>query len=76
MGMLALDQGVMTLVTVAVIAICASLALYIVYSVIWRAVRRGLREFYQAAPAHEARTVRGTRRLSIKVPDYPPTEWV
>ena len=63
----------MTLVTVATIAICASLALYILYSVIWHAVRRGLREFHQATPAH---ALRAPRRMSIKVPDYPPSEWL
>ena len=61
----------MTLVTVGVIAVCAVLALFVLYSVIWRAVRRGLREFHQPEPAP-----RLARRQSIKVPNYPPSEWV
>jgi hypothetical protein len=71
METLVMDQGIMTLVTVATIAICAALALYIVYSVIWRAVRRGLREFHQPAPAPRA-----TRHVAIKVPNYLPSDWV
>ena len=71
MGTIAADQGIMTLVTVAIIAICAALALYILYSVIWRAVRRGLREFHQTAPAPRA-----SRRVAIKVPNYLPSDWV
>lgn len=76
------DQGIMTLVTVAVIAICAVLALYVLYSVIWRAVRRGLREYHRpvpvpitpAAPANVTRLVR--RPATVKVPDYLPRDWV
>ncbi|MDP9026885.1 MAG: hypothetical protein M3N46_04920 [Actinomycetota bacterium] len=76
MGTLVMDQGIMTLVTVAVIAICAALALYIVYSVIWRAVRRGLREFHQPTPAHASRTARVPRAAAVRVPDYLPRDWV
>jgi hypothetical protein len=75
METLVADQGIMTLVTVAVIAICAVLALYVVYSVIWRAVRRGLREFHQPTPtpSHAPRPV---RRAEVKVPDYVPNDWI
>ncbi len=60
----------MMLVTVATIAICVALALYVLYSVIWRAVRRGLREFHHPAPAQ------AHRRVAAKVPDYLPSDWV
>jgi len=77
MATLVMDQGIMTLVTVAVIAICATLALYILYSVIWRGVRRGLREFHQLTPAAPAGvTPRASRRVAVEVPDYPPSDWV
>ncbi len=72
--MFVMDQGIMTLITVGIIAICAALVMYALYSVIWRAVRRGLREFHQLAPAHGERL---TRRVAIaKVPNYPPRDWV
>jgi hypothetical protein len=86
MGMLVMDQGMMTLVTIGIIAICAAIALYIIYSVIWRAVRRGLVEFNATlAPApvkpHPEPQVRSMRlhlphRTSIKVPNYLPSDWV
>jgi hypothetical protein len=76
MATLVMDQGIMTLVTVATIAICATLALYVLYSVIWRGVRRGLREFHQLVPAvRPGATPRGSRR-AVKVPDYLPSDWV
>ncbi|MBW4032233.1 MAG: hypothetical protein HIU88_06170 [Acidobacteria bacterium] len=78
------DQGIMTLVAVAVIAVCVSLALFVLYTVIWHAVRRGLREFthpsavspfqsFLHAPLHAPRL---TRRGDTRVPDYPPSDWV
>ena len=73
MGTLELDQGIMTAVTIVTIAISVALALLILYSVIWRAVRRGLREFHYPAPVHAPRSA---RRVSVKVPNYPPSEWV
>lgn len=74
MGTFVMDQGIMTLVTVGIIAACAILVLYALYSVIWRAVRRGLREFHQPATTHVEQL---TRRIAItKVPDYPPRDWV
>jgi hypothetical protein len=69
MGTLIVDQGIMTLVTVATIVICASLALFVLYTVIWHAVRRGLREYHHPAPAH------APRRVVAKVPDYLPSDW-
>lgn len=66
------DQGIMTLVTVAIIAICAALALYVLYSVIWRAVRRGLREYHHPAPSPAPRM----HRHAIRVPNYLPSDWV
>ena len=73
MGTLVADQGVMTLVAVAIVAICAALALFILYSVIWRAVRRGLREFHRPAATHSLRRV---SRGSAKAPSYVPSDWV
>jgi hypothetical protein len=84
MGTLVADQGIMTLVAVAVIAVCVGLALFVLYSVIWRAVRRGLREFhdptavspFQAAVHAPLHAPRLTRRGDTRVPDYPPSDWV
>ncbi len=84
MGTLVVDQGIMTLVTVAVIATCVALALFVLYTVIWHAVRRGLREFHQPTPVSPIRAVlhaplhapRLARRTSVRVPNYPPSDWV
>lgn len=75
MATLVADQGIMTLVTVAIIALCAVIALYVLYSVIWRAVRRGLREFHRPAEP-TPRLRRAARRAAAKVPNFPPSEWV
>jgi hypothetical protein len=40
-----MDQGILTLATVAVTAVVAALVLWVLYTVTWRAVRRGMREF-------------------------------
>lgn len=74
----------MTLVTVAVVAICAALALFVLYTVIWHAVRRGLREFHHPARVSPLQAVlhapihapRLARRTSVRVPNYPPSDWV
>ena len=72
MGTLFADQGIMTLVSVTTIAICAALALYVLYSVVWHGVRRGLREYHKP-PAPEPRR---PHHIVSKVPDYPPRDWV
>jgi hypothetical protein len=84
MGTLGVDQGIMTLVTVAVIAICAAIALYVLYSVIWRAVRRGLTEFHHPAPVSPLQVAlhaplhgpRLVKRVHARVPNYPPSDWI
>lgn len=84
MGTLVVDQGIMTLVAVGVIAICVALALFVLYTVIWHAVRRGLREYHQPNPVSPLRAVlhaplhapRLAHRPSARVPNYPPSDWV
>ena len=71
MGTIAADQGIMTLVTVVIVAICVALALYVLYSVIWHAVRRGMREYHRTTTA-----LRVPTRADLRVPNYPPSEWV
>jgi hypothetical protein len=39
------DQGIMTLITVGLILAAAAFTMWLLYTVIWRAVRRGLQEF-------------------------------
>jgi hypothetical protein len=73
MDTLMMDQGIMMLVTIATIAICVALALYVLYSVIWHAVRRGLREYHRTVPPTAPRML---HRASVKVPDYLPSDWV
>lgn len=63
----------MTLVTIFVVAICATIVLYILYSVIWHAVRRGMEEFHHPVPATAHHVA---RRVKVRVPDYPPSDWV
>lgn len=40
-----MDQGIMTLVTVGIVLVAAVFAVWLLYTVIWRAVRRGMQEF-------------------------------
>jgi type VI protein secretion system component VasK len=39
------DQGIMTLITVGLVLAAAVFTMWLLYSVIWRAVRRGMQEF-------------------------------
>lgn len=68
-----MDQGIITLMTVGIVITAAIAALWILYTVIWRGVRRGMNEFErtQARTAHFLRPAVGE-----VVPDYPPREWV
>ena len=43
-----MDQGIMTLITVAIVLAAAAFVLWLLYTVIWRAVRRGMQEFEHA----------------------------
>jgi hypothetical protein len=65
-----MDQGIMTMATVAVMLIVAALALWLLYTVIWNGVRRAMHEF---ARAHAAAVSPGMS--AVVVPDYPPREW-
>lgn len=64
-----MDQGILTMVTVGVILVIVALALWLLYTVIWRAVRRGMQEFDGAQLA----AARGVP--AVVVPDFPPREW-
>ena len=81
MEKLVVDQGLMTLVTIAIFAGCAVFVLYVLYSVVWRAVRRGLRE-YDADLRRTSMTVvsaplraRVRAHLPVRVPDRLPNDW-
>jgi hypothetical protein len=71
-GAMRMDQGIITLMTVGIVLTAAIAALWILYTVIWRAVRRGMNEF-QRAQVHNPRS---SRPAVAVVPDYPPREWV
>lgn len=79
-----MDQGIMTLITVGIILAAAAGVLWLLYTVIWHGVRRGMLEFshVQLAPSapsaawHHARRVPAGRVPAGGVPDYPPREWV
>jgi cytochrome b subunit of formate dehydrogenase len=77
-----MDQGIMTLITVGVVLGIAGFVLWLLYTVIWRAVRRGMREFELAQPSAAVPAVAGMARHHLRhrvpadaVPDYPPSEW-
>lgn len=40
-----MDQGIMTLVTAGLILAGAAFSMWVLYTVIWRAVRRGMQEY-------------------------------
>jgi hypothetical protein len=40
-----MDQGIMTLITVGLVLAAFVFVLWLLYTVVWRGVRRGLREF-------------------------------
>jgi len=43
-----MDQGIMTLITVGVVLWVAAFVLWLLYTVIWHGVRRGMQEFAYA----------------------------
>ena len=69
----------MTLITVAIVLAGAAGLLWVLYTIIWRGVRRGLLEFSHArrAPSAPAARWHHARRVPAgAVPDYPPSDWV
>ena len=85
-----MDQGIMTLITVGIVLAGVAFVLWLLYTVIWRGVRRGLQEFQYSrltpvsvalpAPAvahhHRHFPVHLPRHVPADVvPDYPPSEW-
>jgi hypothetical protein len=46
-----MDQGIMTLITVGVVLGLAAFVLWLLYTVIWHGVRRGMQEFAYARVA-------------------------
>ena len=69
----------MTLITVGIILAAAGGVLWLLYTVIWHGVRRGMLEFShsQLAPSAPAAAWHHARRVPAGgVPDYPPREWV
>jgi hypothetical protein len=73
-----MDQGIMTLITVGIVLGAAAFVLWLLYTVIWHGVRRGMQEFRLAqdpvAVVHHHHLFH--RDHSDVVPDYPPREWV
>ncbi|MEO6532416.1 MAG: hypothetical protein ABIO06_02460 [Pseudolysinimonas sp.] len=78
MGATKMDQGILTLVTAAIVLAAAAFVTWVLYTVIWRAVRRGLHEYeMQFARPVLAHALPFSRSAEIEVvPDYPPREWV
>ena len=48
LGVMHMDQGIMTLITVGVVLGLAAFVLWLLYTVIWHGVRRGMQEFAYA----------------------------
>ena len=68
----------MTLITVAIVLGAAGGVLWLLYTIIWHGVRRGMLEFSQSqlAPSAPAATRHHARRVPAGgVPDYPPRDW-
>jgi hypothetical protein len=61
LGNLVAGFGVAAVVYLAVLAVIAMLSVWLLYQIIWRAVRRGMREFY-AGQLDVARSVDTIRR--------------
>ncbi|MEO6116578.1 MAG: hypothetical protein ABIP33_09360 [Pseudolysinimonas sp.] len=72
-----MNQGMMTLITVAIVLGVAALVLWMLYTVTWRAVRRGLHEHDRMVLRATAGSSRVLPQVTRDVvPDYPPREWV
>jgi hypothetical protein len=81
-----MDQGIMTLITVGLVLAAAVFVLWLLYTVIWRGVRRGLREFQysrltpvSAAAATSVQTAEVAhphRRFPLHPPQRVPAEVV
>lgn len=63
-----MDQGIMTLITVGLVLAAAAFVLWLLYTVIWRAVRRGMMEFADARLARVA-----SAEPEVKVAPVAPT---
>ena len=69
----------MTLITVAIVLAAAAGVLWLLYTIIWRGVRRGMLEFSRARLSPSAPTAAWQdvpRVPAGGVPDYPPRDWV
>jgi len=62
------DQGIMTLITVGLIVAAAIFTMWLLYTVIWRAVRRGLQEFELARWEREEREEKEQAELEQEPP--------
>jgi len=86
-----MDQGIMTLITVGLVLAAAAFVLWLLYTIIWRAVRRGMMEFAearfarvaQAAPEAQVAPVaptqavaRSHRHVQLRMPHRVPAEAV
>jgi len=80
-----MDQGIMTLITVGLVLVAAVFAMWLLYTVIWRAVRRGMQEYQysqwdtdevleSSAAAHEGAHHR--RHLQLHLPHRVPADVV
>ena len=84
-----MDQGIMTLITVGLVLAAAAFVLWLLYTIIWRAVRRGMMEFANARLARVASAepeeapvaptpivARSHRHVQLRLPHRVPAEAV
>ncbi|HEU0206284.1 MAG TPA: hypothetical protein VFQ74_06300 [Pseudolysinimonas sp.] len=68
-----MDQGIMTLITVGIVLALAAFVLWLLYTVIWRAVRRGMLEFADSriAQVRQARSMEPAEAVAPVAPVKP-----
>ena len=79
-----MDQGIMTLVTVGLVVAGAVFTMWLLYTVIWRAVRRGMQEYERAQwdseelpePAVTAPAAHHRLHLPVRLPHRVPADVV
>ncbi len=66
-----MDQGIMTLITVGVVLGLAAFVLWLLYTVIWHGVRRGMQE-YAYARLSAAQAMDAAPPVAASLPPAPP----
>jgi hypothetical protein len=78
-----MDQGIMTLITAGLVLAGAACSVWVLYTVIWRAVRRGMQEYDAAAwdpedvpaePVHAPAAEHHARHLRVRLPHRVPAD--